>query len=51
LSASGASERAEMRAAAEALFEEAQAEIAAEEDGEPVSKTQAKAKAKKADIE
>jgi large subunit ribosomal protein L9 len=51
LSASGASERAEMRAAAEALFEEAQAEIAAEEDAEPVSKTQPKAKAKKPDIE
>jgi large subunit ribosomal protein L9 len=51
LSASGASERAEMRAAAEALFEEAQAEIAAEEDGAPVSKTQPKAKAKKPDIE
>jgi large subunit ribosomal protein L9 len=51
LSASGASERAEMRAAAEAMFEEAQAEIAAEDDGAPVSKTQAKAKAKKPDIE
>ena len=51
LSASGASERAEMRAAAEAMFEEAQAEAMAEEDAEPVSKTQPKAKAKKADIE
>jgi large subunit ribosomal protein L9 len=51
LSAIGATERAEARAAAEALFEEAQAEIAAEEDGAPVSKTQAKPKAKKADIE
>ena len=51
LSASGASERAEMRAAAEAMFEEAQAEAMAEEDAEPVSKTQPRAKAKKADIE
>jgi large subunit ribosomal protein L9 len=51
LTASGATERAEMRAAAEALFEEAQAEVAAEEDAAPVSKTQPKAKAKKADIE
>ena len=51
LSASGASERAEMRAAAEAMFEEAQAEAMAEEDAAPVSKTQPKAKAKKADIE
>lgn len=51
LSSSGASERAEMRAAAEAMFEEAQAEAMAEEDAEPVSKTQPKAKAKKADIE
>ncbi len=32
LTASGSTERAEMRAAAEALFEEAQAEIAAEEE-------------------
>ena len=51
LSASGASERAEMRAAAEAMFEEAQAEAMAEEDAAPVSKTQPKAKAKKPDIE
>ncbi len=51
LSATGATERAEARAAAEALFEEAQAEIAAEEDAAPVSKTQPRAKAKKADIE
>ena len=51
LSAVGATERAEARAAAEALFEEAQAEIAAEEDAAPVSKTQAKPKKKKADIE
>ena len=51
LSASGATERAEMRAAAEALFEEAQAEVAAEEDAEPVSKTRPKTKAKKPDIE
>ena len=51
LSATGATERAEMRAAAEALFEEAQAEVAAEEDGAPVSKTQPRAKAKKPDIE
>ncbi len=51
LSATGATERAEMRAAAEALFEEAQAEVAAEEDAEPVSKTRPKAKAKKPDIE
>jgi large subunit ribosomal protein L9 len=53
LSASGATERAEMRAAAEALFEEAQADVAAEEDAveAPVSKTQSKPKAKKADIE
>ncbi len=51
LSASGASERAEMRAAAEAMFEEAQAETMAEEDAAPVSKIQPRAKAKKADIE
>ena len=51
LTASGATERAEMRSAAEALFEEAQAEVAAEEDAEPVSKTRPKAKAKKPDIE
>ncbi len=51
LTATGATERAEMRAAAEALFEEAQAEVAAEEDAEPVSKTRPKAKAKKPDIE
>jgi large subunit ribosomal protein L9 len=53
LSTSGATERAEMRAAAEALFEEAQADVAAEEDAveAPVSKTQSKPKAKKADIE
>ncbi len=53
LSATGATERAEARAAAEALFEEAQAEIAAEDDADaqPASKTQAKPKKKKADIE
>jgi large subunit ribosomal protein L9 len=53
LTATGATERAEARAAAEALFEEAQAEIAAEEDADaaPASKTQAKPKKKKADIE
>jgi large subunit ribosomal protein L9 len=53
LTAAGATEKAEMRAAAEAMFEEAQAEVAAEEDAEaaPVSKTKAKPKAKKADIE
>jgi large subunit ribosomal protein L9 len=51
LSATGATERAEARAAAEALFEEAQAEIAAEEDAAPVSKTQPRSKAKKPDIE
>jgi large subunit ribosomal protein L9 len=48
-----ATDRAEVRAAAEALFEEAQADAAAEEDAEaaPVSKTKSKPKAKKADIE
>jgi large subunit ribosomal protein L9 len=53
LTAAGATEKAEMRAAAEAMFEEAQAEVLAEEDAEaaPASKTQAKAKKKKADIE
>ncbi len=51
LTAAGATEKAEMRAAAEAMFEEAQAEVAAEEDAAPVSKTKAKPKAKKADIE
>jgi large subunit ribosomal protein L9 len=53
LTAAGATEKAEMRAAAEAMFEEAQAEVLAEEDAEaaPVSKTKAKPKAKKADIE
>jgi large subunit ribosomal protein L9 len=51
LTAAGATEKAEMRAAAEALFEEAQAEIAAEDEVAPASKTQAKPKKKKADIE
>jgi large subunit ribosomal protein L9 len=51
LTAAGATEKAEMRAAAEAMFEEAQAEVLAEEDAAPVSKTKAKPKAKKADIE
>jgi large subunit ribosomal protein L9 len=48
-----ATDRAEVRAAAEALFEEAQADAAAEEDAEaaPVSKTQPRSKAKKPDIE